>query len=85
MAADWTDFAGLDLDRTLGDIDAARDKFDRLVLPPLGGEREPAESDPRTHQAELDDQRGAQTINLLRLLGYLAEPGPGEGPQCCPT
>lgn len=49
----------------------AEAKLNQDVLPRFGAQPEPLATDPRDYLHEVDDERGAQTISLLRQLGYL--------------
>jgi hypothetical protein len=54
--------------------------LERDVFPGFGAQPEKLETDPRSYLHEVDDQRGAQTISLLRQLGYLRPPDPAAKP-----
>lgn len=55
------------------------------VLPKFGAQPEPLETDPRSYLHEVDDQRGAQTIQLLRNLAYLPPPAAPDQEEVIPA
>lgn len=65
------------LQRPLAEVVAAPGRLAAEVLPHFGATLEPVGTDPREEAGEFDDQRGEQSITLLRSLGYLAEPAGG--------
>lgn len=67
-------------DHSLEALADAETRVDELVLREYGASPGPLQADPRENLLAHDDQRAAQTAEMLRQLGYLPRPGSAPGP-----